>query len=65
MKPPVRSGKGKRLWAMGGLALFAALDIVLVGAAYVQGHPHVQGTPGPIATYSAPSLRASPPGTKP
>ena len=55
MKTPGAAGGGKRTWAITGVALFAALDIALVGAAYVHGHPKVTGTPAPIATYSSPA----------
>lgn len=59
MKPTGRRGDRKHLWAIGGVGLFAALDIVLIGAAYVHGHPQVQGTPSPISTYSSPAKPAN------
>lgn len=55
MKTPRTAEGGKRTWGIIGLALFAAFDIALVGAAYVHGHPDVQGTADPIPTYSSPA----------
>jgi hypothetical protein len=43
MKMPQAASGGKRTWTIVTVALLAALDIALAGAAYVHGHPHEQG----------------------
>jgi hypothetical protein len=63
MKQAAGAGERKRVWVAAGVVLFAALDIALVGAAYVHGHPEVQGTTGPITTYSSPMTPGSSPST--
>ncbi|HKU12734.1 MAG TPA: hypothetical protein VJQ61_16080 [Sinomonas sp.] len=60
MKTSQAAGGGKRTWAIVTVALLAALDIALVGAAYVHGHPDVQGTADPVPTYSSPVTHATP-----
>lgn len=47
------AGQLKRIWVIACVVLLAILDIALVGAAYAHGHPDVQGTPGPIPTFSS------------
>jgi hypothetical protein len=60
MKTPQAAGAGKRTWAIVMVALLAALDIALVGAAYVHSHPEVQGTADPIPSYSSPVTHTTP-----
>ena len=60
-----RKGHGKLYWAIGGVFLFVALDILLVVVAYMHGHPEVQGTTGPIPTYSSPVAPAKTPAPTP
>lgn len=55
MKAPRAKSRRSRSWPIAGIFVLLIVDAVLVGAAFLQAHPNVQGSPGPIPIFSSPS----------